>query len=151
MPQILQAKTNKQPIVAKKSNIQKSNDIIIRSRFVRVAPDKIRLVGQLIVKKKVEQALVILQLTPNIAKKPLILIIKEAISRIKEGNTELDNTYIKTVAVNEGPKLKRRRIIHRGRATNILKRMSHVTVVLSDNVKSKSQKSNFKKNPKAQK
>ena len=137
----------KQPPITKQAS--KTSDkvipqeMIVRSRFVRQAPDKIRLVGKTLVGKKATEALNILTFLGKSAAKPLILIVKEAISRAKDKNLKtanwsIEDLYIKAIAVNEGPKLKRRRIIHRGRSTNILKRMSHITIVLSDNANSKS-------------
>ena len=128
----------KQPPITKQAS--KTSDkvipqeMIVRSRFVRQAPDKIRLVGKTLVGKKATKALNILTFLGKSAAKPLILIVKEAISRAKDKNLKtanwsIEDLYIKAIAVNEGPKLKRRRIIHRGRSTNILKRMSHITVV----------------------
>lgn len=105
-------------------------EIRVRSRFVRMPPDKIRLVAKTLVGKKIENALAVLEFIPKAATKPLILIVKEARSQAKDKNLDLNNLVIKNIAVNEGPKLKRRRIIHRGRSTTILKRMSHITVVL---------------------
>lgn len=114
-----------------------TKEIVIKSRFVRIPPDKIRLVGQSIIGKKIPAAQNILQFSSKAAARPLSLILKEATSRAKDLNLIGENLIIKILAINEGPKLKRRRIIHRGRATNILKRMSHITVVLSEQPKSK--------------
>lgn len=129
---------NKEPqkVIKEKAPIA-SEVLVVRSRFVRMPPDKIRLVAKALVNKKIETALVMLQFIPKAATKPLILIVKEAISRALDKNLDLKNLVIKNIAVNEGPKLKRRRIIHRGRATSILKRMSHITIVLKEQSKSK--------------
>ena len=59
------------------------------------------------------------------------MILKHAIDRAKNLNLDAENLIIKNMRVDEGPKLKRRRIIHRGRATSILKRMSNITITLS--------------------
>lgn len=123
-----------------------AQELVVRRRFVRTPPDKVRLVSGLIIGKKPEVALEILQFTPKAAVKPLILALKSAISLAKDTLNSSD-LVIKQVRVDEGPKLKRRRIIHRGRATSILKRMSHITVVLSDNGNSKLEARNSKQIP----
>jgi len=124
------------PVKIARKPIQKISvqEIVVRRRFVRTAADKIRLVSGLIMGKKPAVALEILQFTPKTAAKPLILALKSAISLAKDTFNSSD-LIIKQVRVDEGPKLKRRRIIHRGRATSILKRMSHITVILREQPK----------------
>ena len=117
--------------VIKEKQPTASKLLVVRSLFVRMPPDKIRLVAKSLVNKQIETALAILEFIPKAARQPLILIVKEAISQAKNKNLNLDNLVVKNIVVNEGPKLKRRRIIHRGRATSILKRMSHITITLS--------------------
>ena len=130
---VIATKKSTQSITKPKSKpVKQQQEMVIRSRFVRQPPDKIRLLCRLIKGKKITDALNILQFAHKAAAKPLILVIKEAKARGKE-NIEQE-FFIKSLAIDEGPKLKRRRIIHRGRATTILKRMSHITIVLSDNV-----------------
>jgi len=120
-----------------------SREIISRARFVRTPPDKIRYLVKMIKGKEVNRAISLLGFSPNEARKPLMLVLKNAISIAKDlpsrqaGKNIDEPIYIKTIIVDEGPKLKRRRIIHRGRATSILKRQSHITVVLSEQPKSK--------------
>ncbi|MBM2820786.1 MAG: rplV [Candidatus Berkelbacteria bacterium] len=104
-------------------------DVVVKSRFVRMAPDKIRLVGKVLVGKDIETALNMLQFIPKAAANKLKLVVLNAKNIAK--SLDLEKVWIKTVIVNEGPKLKRRRIIHRGKATNILKRMSHIQINLS--------------------
>lgn len=104
-------------------------DLVVKSRFVRMAPDKIRLVGKALIGKDIEVALTKLQFIPKAASVPLSLILKNGQSQAKARN--FSEIWIKNIIVDEGPKLKRRRIIHRGRATTILKRMAHITVVLT--------------------
>jgi len=120
----------------KKPIVEKKSDLIVRARFVRMAPDKIRFAGKQIVGKELSQAINILEFSKILARKPLLLVLKNASSQIKDRNID-KQMYIKSIAVDEGPRLKRRRIIHRGRATTILKRLSHITIVLKEQSKSK--------------
>jgi large subunit ribosomal protein L22 len=112
-------------------------DLIIKSRFVRMAPRKIRLASKPFIGKDLESALSALMFVPKRASRPLALVLKNGLARAKD--KEMDKIWIKNIIVDEGPKLKRRRIIHRGRATAILKRMSHITVVLTADGNPKSQ------------
>lgn len=120
----------------KTKNIKNTpQNFVVKSRFVRMAPDKIRLVSKVLLNKDINQALNILQFVPKAAAKPLILVIKNAQNILKD--RDYQRFLIKTIIIDEGPKLKRRRMIQRGRSTTILKRMSHITVVLSEQPKVK--------------
>jgi large subunit ribosomal protein L22 len=102
------------------------------ARFVRTAPDKVRILVGLIKNKKIEDALAQLEFAGKYAAKPLILVLKQAKAQIKDRNLVEDNMIIKEMRVDEGPKLKRRRIRHQGRATAILKRLCHITILLNE-------------------
>jgi len=117
-------------------------EIRVGARFVRTAPDKIRILTDLVKGKTIEQALNQLTFSGRAASQPLILVLKQAKSAAKDKDLSLEKLTVKTMLVDEGPKLKRRRIRHQGRATAILKRGSHITIVLADNEKSKSKKTN---------
>lgn len=105
-------------------------EIKTSSRFIRTAPDKIRLLAALVCGKKYEEAINQLLFTKKAATTPLIFTLKQAKDQAKaKGFSEQDIT-IKSVIVNEGPKLKRRRIRHQGRSSMILKRMSHINIVI---------------------
>lgn len=106
--------------------------ITSKARFVRTAPDKIRNLAGLIKDKTIENAIWQLSFSGREARNPLILVLKQAQAQIKDKNLEPKNFRVKTLQVSEGPKLKRRRILHQGRATMILKRMAHIAIVLDD-------------------
>lgn len=110
-----------------------TKQILVRRRFVKVAPDKVRKAAALVCKKNAHLALAILRNMRLVGAKPLGLAIKSAMAIAREKDIAEKNIQIFQIAVDEGPKLKRRRIIQQGRATAILKRMSHITVVLADN------------------
>ena|SRR3990167_8677840 len=131
-----QKPTEKKIPAKKETERPKTTEFVVKSRFVRMAPDKIRLVGKAIVGKKIPLAISVLDFSSKATAKPLNLILKHAIDRAKNLNLDAENLIIKNMRVDEGPKLKRRRIIHRGRANSILKRMSHITVVLEEQRKS---------------
>jgi len=116
------------------------------SRFVRTAPDKIRNLSGLLKNKSIESAIAQLTFSNREARKPLILVLKQAKAQIKDKDLEIDGFLIKSIQVNEGPKLKRRRILHQGRSTTILKRMSHIKIMLDDGKNNKDMKISKEKN-----
>ncbi|WP_078382551.1 50S ribosomal protein L22 [Sutcliffiella halmapala] len=103
------------------------------ARTVRIAPRKARLVMDLIRGKQVGEAVSILKLTPKFASPVIEKVLKSAIANA-EHNYEMDaNALIITEAyVNEGPTLKRFRPRAMGRASQINKRTSHITIVVSE-------------------
>ncbi|HFU7083950.1 TPA: 50S ribosomal protein L22 [Bacillus cereus] len=103
------------------------------ARTVRIAPRKVRLVVDLIRGKQVGEAIAILNHTPKIASPVVEKVLKSAIANA-EHNYEMDinNLVVEKVFVDEGPTLKRFRPRAMGRASQINKRTSHITVVVSE-------------------
>jgi len=103
------------------------------AKSVRIAPRKVRLVIDLIRGKEVGEAIAILRHTQRGASPVVEKLINSAIANA-EHNYEMDpdNLYISEAFVNEGMTLKRFRPRAQGRATQINKRTSHITVVLSE-------------------
>ena len=103
-------------------------------------------------KKPVEEAIGILSLTPNRAavyvKKAIQSASANATENFKEYKVAEDDLVIKEIYVNEGHTLKRFKPRARGRADRVLKRTSHITVLVSDENKKnpvkKGKKSNVK-------
>jgi large subunit ribosomal protein L22 len=99
----------------------------------RIAPRKARLVVDLIRGKQIGEAVAILNLTPKAASPIVEKVLKSAMANA-EHNYEMDvnNLVITQAFVDEGPTLKRFRPRAMGRASQILKRTSHITIVLSE-------------------
>ncbi|MGL4953807.1 MAG: 50S ribosomal protein L22 [Culicoidibacterales bacterium] len=106
---------------------------VAHARTVRIAPRKTRLVVDLIRGKQVGEAFAILMNTNKDATQPVQKVLRSAIANA-EHNYEMnaENLYVKEVYVNEGPTLKRFRPRAQGRAFQILKRTSHITVVVAE-------------------
>lgn len=106
-----------------------------------------RLVINLIRGKDIERARNELKFSSKRAAKPLLKLLESAIANA-ENNFDLkkENLYIKKITADEGPKLKRWRPRAYGRATQILKRSSHVTLILAEKKMSKKEKKSDKKN-----
>ncbi|WLR41986.1 50S ribosomal protein L22 [Bacillus carboniphilus] len=103
------------------------------ARTVRIAPRKARIVIDLIRGKQVGEAIAILRHTPKAASPIIEKVLNSAIANA-EHNYEMDvNTLVINEAfVDEGPTLKRFRPRAMGRASQINKRTSHITIVVSE-------------------
>ena len=100
---------------------------------VSVAPRKARLVVDLIRGKAVSEALDILRLTNKRVAPMLLNLVKSAISNAKEKATvDVDSLVISTAYVNEGTTMKRFLPRAQGRATQVRKRSSKITIYLSE-------------------
>lgn len=102
-------------------------------RYLRVSPRKVRMVGDAIRGEKVSKALDYLQFSGRGVAKPLSKLVKSAVvNASKEKGVDIDNLYIKELRVDGGPVMKRWLPRAKGMATPILKRTSHVKIVLDE-------------------
>ncbi|MBC8279052.1 MAG: 50S ribosomal protein L22 [FCB group bacterium] len=108
---------------------------IAKLRYLRISPRKVRLVADQIRGRKLEEALTILEYSLKGAAKPIEKTLKSAaanmLSSEKAQKINTDTIWIKAITVDEGPTAKRWRPRAMGRATRILKRTSHLRVVLA--------------------
>lgn len=104
-------------------------------RDLRMTPLKVRRVAKLVMGKPVIEAQDILALDTHIASPILAKVIKSAAANAtnNEGLNE-DRLVVKTIMIDKGKTLKRFIPRSRGRADQILKRMSHITVVVEEGV-----------------
>jgi large subunit ribosomal protein L22 len=103
------------------------------AKFVRVSPQKIRLIMDEVRGKKVDEALNMLAFTPNKGAGILKKLINSAVANAEQNaGADVDKLYISKIFADEGPTLKRFRPRAMGRATRILKRSSHLTVILDE-------------------
>ena len=100
---------------------------------VRIAPRKVRLVLDLVRGKDVNEALAILKFTPNHAAAEVSKVVKSAAANATN-NHQLDGEklYIKACYADEGITMKRFMPRAKGSASQILKRTSHITVVVEE-------------------
>ena len=101
--------------------------------MVRISPNKVRLVIDLVRGKEVERALAILRYMPQKAAKEIARTIQSAAANA-ENNFEMDpdGLIVKTIYADEGPAFKRMMPRARGRADRIRKRTTHITVIVDD-------------------
>ena len=103
------------------------------TKYVRTSPRKVRLVADLIRGKKVEEALNVLAFTPKVGAKLITKVIKSAVANAEQKKgIDVDTLFVKRILIDGGPSLKRIRPRPMGRANPVLKRTSHITVVLEE-------------------
>jgi len=110
-------------------------EALATSKFIRISARKARLVANLIRGKSVDEALGILALTPKKASPILKKVMLSAAANVKfknDGETAMENAtiFVKEIRIDEGPTQKRIRPRAQGRAYRILKRTSHIKVVV---------------------
>jgi len=103
-------------------------------KYLRTSPRKVKSVADLIEGKGVDEALAILKFVQKSSSKPLSKLINSAVSNAtqKDKKIDADDLVIKSIIVNAGPTLKRWLPRSMGRANRILKRTTHITLVLKD-------------------
>ncbi len=103
------------------------------AKYVPVSARKVRQVIDLIRGERVDEALAILKFTPKAARGPVEKVVKSALVNAgRDSKVNVDRLYVAQAYVNAGSSLKRFIPRAMGRATQILKRSSHITVVLKE-------------------
>ncbi|MCH8820985.1 50S ribosomal protein L22 [Patescibacteria group bacterium] len=106
-------------------------EVFAEGKNIRISPRKAKLVADNLAGKHASEALEVLKFVQKKASLPLAKVLKSAISNATNNN-KLDEKklIIKEVVVNEGPRLKRFLPRSRGMANPIIKRTSHIRVVV---------------------
>jgi len=103
-----------------------------------MSPRKVRLVADTIKGKLVTDAAQILSFGLRRPNEPLRKLLNSAVANAKHNfNIERDALFVKNITVDKGPTLKRSRARARGRAFPINKRSSHITLILTNKLKTK--------------
>ncbi len=102
-------------------------------RHTRVSPRKARLIADEVRGKSVSDALTMLKLMQNKRSGIVAKVINSAVANsLQSGMVDVDNLFVKSIQIDEGVTLKRFMPRAQGRATRILKRTSHISVVLDE-------------------
>ncbi len=131
-----QRRNQKSPLLTKKE--RKVLDIgrdqgYAEAKHIRINAFKVNTVIRLIRGKPLDEAYAILTYTPSAASPVLIKLLKSAeANAVNNNQLSRDDLYVAECYANQGPTLKRIRARARGSATRILKRTSHITVVLKE-------------------
>mgnify|MGYP002514023780 CR=1 FL=1 len=111
-------------------------EAVAKVTHVRIAPRKVRIVIDLIRNKPVAEALAILRHVPKAASPIVEKLLKSAIANAENNHSlDIDSLVVSKIMVDEGPSLKRIMPRAKGRADRIVKRTSHITVVVADSVR----------------
>lgn len=104
------------------------------ARYLMVSPSKVRPVANLVRNKSCAEAVAILEAMPQKGSGLILKVLQSACANALDQNKKLDeeNLVIKDLQVNEGPRLKRVWPRSHGRRDILLKRMSHITVVVDE-------------------
>jgi large subunit ribosomal protein L22 len=108
------------------------------ARFMRVSPQKARLVLDLIKGRRVEDALNTLMFTKKRVAPTIEKLVRSALDNANFLSTErgidvdVDNLYVKRAVANDGPRMKRIRPAPMGRAYRYVRRISHIEVALAE-------------------
>ncbi len=102
-------------------------------KFVRLSPQKGRLLADLVRGKKVDEALNILKYSPQRAAGIVRKVLESAIANAENNDgADVDELKVSAIMIDEGPVMKRIRPRAKGRADRISKRTSHITVRVGD-------------------
>ncbi|MBU0910777.1 MAG: 50S ribosomal protein L22 [Proteobacteria bacterium] len=100
---------------------------------IRISPQKARLVADMIRGKQVDNALNTLKFTPKKGARIIRKVVESAVANASQNEAiDVDTLFVKKIFIDGGPMLKRIRPRAMGRASRILKRSSHITVVLDE-------------------
>ncbi|NQT70616.1 MAG: 50S ribosomal protein L22 [Desulfobacteraceae bacterium] len=103
------------------------------SKYVRISPQKVHIMIDAVKGKPVETALEILKFMPQKAAHLVEKIVRSAVSNADQrSDIDVDSLVVRNIIADQGPTLKRFKARARGRGTRILKRTSHITVILAE-------------------
>ncbi|MBI2021049.1 50S ribosomal protein L22 [Candidatus Giovannonibacteria bacterium] len=105
-------------------------------RYLRMAPRKVRVVGNAIRGKSAVSASIALKLMPRRPAEPLLKLLRSAVANAKHNfNISEEKLVVSGVRVDKGPILKRFMPRARGMGASIHKHSSHITIVLKESAK----------------
>jgi len=108
-------------------------EIKASGKYLHITPTKLRLVAGVLRGKKVEEALALLRFMPQRGARFVRKVMESAVANAEQRpQVDVDALYVKGIQVDGGPTLKRFMARAMGRVNRILKRSSHLTVVLDE-------------------
>ena len=104
------------------------------ARYIRISPQKARLVVDLIRGKQAGEALTVLRTTNKRIAPTVEKVLQSAIANATHNNedVDVDNLYVSEAFVNDGPRMKRVRPAPMGRAYRYQRRLSHIVIHLTE-------------------
>ncbi len=108
-------------------------EVSAKLRYARISPQKTRLVADQVRGLSVEQALNLLLFSSKKAAKIIKKLLDSAVANAENNaGMDIDELKVAKIFVDEGPTYKRMRARAKGRSTRILKRTSHITIIVAD-------------------
>jgi len=108
-------------------------EVAARLRYARISPQKCRLVADQIRGLPVENALQVLTFSPKKAARMVKKVLESAIANAEHNEgADIDELKVTRIFVDEGPVMKRIEARAKGRANRIMKRTSHITVLVGE-------------------
>lgn len=108
-------------------------EVAAKLRYSRISPQKARLVADQVRGLPIGRALQVLEFSPKRAAKIIKKVLDSAIANAEHNEgADIDELKVSRIFVDEGPTLKRIRPRAKGRADRIMKRTSHITVMVGD-------------------
>ena len=102
-------------------------------KYIRISPQKARIVADVVRGMNVDQAITTLKFMPKKSAGILRKVVESAVANAaQDEQLDVDSLFIKKIFIDGGPSLKRIRPRAMGRATRIIKRTSHITVILDE-------------------
>jgi len=109
-------------------------EVAAKLKHARISAQKVRLVADQVRGKPVEQALQLLSFSPKKAAAIVKKVLESAIANAEHNEgADIDELKVSTIYVDEGPSMRRWKPRAKGRVNHIIKRTSHVTVMVGDN------------------
>ncbi len=103
------------------------------AKYIRISPSKVMVVLDLIRGKSYKEAVAILKNCPKSASEPILKVVNSAAANAEVNlGMNKDTLYVAECYADQGPTLKRMQPVSRGRGYSILKRTSHITVILDE-------------------
>jgi len=103
------------------------------SKYVRISPQKVQTLIGAVKGKPVEAALNLLKFMPQKSAGLVAKVIRSAAANAdQQPDVDVDTLVVRNILADQGPVLKRFRARARGRGTRILKRTTHITVILAE-------------------
>jgi len=103
-----------------------------KHRFARISARKVRLVMDMIRGREVQDAMNVLKFSPHRAAGMISKVLTSAVANANEQEADVAALVVQEARVDEGPTIKRIRPKDRGRTHAIMKRTSHITVVVDE-------------------
>jgi len=102
------------------------------AKYMRISPLKVKMLAGAIKGKPAGQGIQILQFMPQKSAGMLEKVLRSAVANAQQKSIDVDSLIVSNIIVDQGPSLKRFHARARGRGSRILKRSSHITVIVKD-------------------